>query len=114
MNSQEFVDIIKKVVLESSVESTKKVLERPPGRSPSKDLVELSVWYNHLVEIDKEMVIKIVAESVRGGVFGFLCVLDGVRAIEGTDKGTLKLYYEKGEERVLLNDQDRFGLHDML
>ena len=114
MNSQEFVDIIRKVVLESSVDSMRKLLEHPPGRSPSKDLVEMSVWYNQLEEADKEVVIKIIAESIRAGVFGFLCVLDGTRAIESTDKGTLKLYYEKHDDRVLLNDQDRFGLHEML
>ena len=38
-------------------------------------------------------------------VFGFLCVLDGVRAIEDTEvKGQLKLYYEKENKSVLLND----------
>jgi hypothetical protein len=48
MNSQEFVDTIKKVVLESSVDDMRKILDRQPGRSPSKDLVEMSVWYNQL------------------------------------------------------------------
>jgi hypothetical protein len=41
-------------------------------------------------------------------------VLDGARAVESTDKGTLKLYYERRDEKVLLNDQARFGLHEML
>jgi hypothetical protein len=114
MNSQEFVDIIRRVVLESSVDSMRKLLEHPPGRSPSKGLVEMSAWYKQLAEADKEILIKIITESVRGSVFGFLCVLDGARAIESTDKGTLKLYYEKDDDSVLLNDQDRFGLHEML
>ena len=52
-----------------------------------------------------------VAEDV---VFGVLCVLDGVRAIEnGPDKGELELYYVKGESRVLLNDMKQCELHDI-
>lgn len=114
MNDEEFVDAIRHSVLEAAVDSMEKLLDRPPGRSPSKDLVEMSAWYNSLNSADKEVMIKIITESVRGAVFGFLCVLDGVRSIESNDKGILKLYYERRGEKILLNDQDRFNLHDLL
>ena len=46
-------------------------------------------------------------------VFGFLCVLDGVRAVEnGPDKGTFELRYLK-DGSVLLNPQDEAMLHDL-
>ncbi len=52
-----------------------------------------------------------VAESA---VFGFFCVLDGVRVIEESpEKGDLELYYVKGEERNLLNNPNGGELHDL-
>jgi len=114
MNSEEFVSAIKATVLQSSIDSTKELLEHPPGRSPSSELKEMSEWYNNLNTVEKQVVNNIIAESARGAVFGFLCVLDGVRAIEDKDKGTLKLYYERRSESILLNDQSQFGLHELL
>jgi len=114
MNHEEFVEVVRQVVLQSSIDSMKKNLESPPGRSPSKELIEMSNWYNGLEEGQKKIADKIIAESAYGAVFGFLCILDGVRAIEGKDKGVLKLYYERRDEQILLNDQNRFGLHELL
>jgi hypothetical protein len=56
---------------------------------------------------------EIIKEAVETSVFGFLCVLDGVRAIETSDKSNLKLYYEKAGNVVLLNDEDDDYLHDI-
>ena len=48
-------------------------------------------------------------------VFGFLCVLDGVKAIKKTGvKGHLKLYNEKEKKSVLLNDSNEDYLHDLV
>lgn len=114
MDSQKFVDVITKVVLESSVDGMKKKLEQPAGRSPAKEIVEMSTWYNNLNESDKQIVLNIVIKSVKDAVFGFLCVLDGAAAIEDKDKGTLKLYYENHDKSVLLNDQHKVNLHELL
>jgi hypothetical protein len=47
-------------------------------------------------------------------VFGFLCVLDGVSAIEdGEVKGKLNLFYEKHGKQQLLNDPQEEYLHDI-
>ena len=91
-----------------------KLLTNPPGRAPAKDLVEKSNWYNMLDESDKEMVVKIIDQSARIAVFGFLNVLDGSRAIEDGENGILKLYYEKYGRETLLNDPDRPPLHELL
>ena len=114
MNPQEFVDVIAETVLASSVRGMKKRLEQPAGRNPAKETVKLSTWYNNLNPTDKEMVLEVIAKSARDTTFGFLCVLDGVTAIEHEDKGTLKLYYERRNEKVLLNDQHKVNLHELL
>ena len=114
MNSEQFVDILKLIVFESSVESVHTNLIEPPGRTPSKKNLKMSEWFKNLPDHDKEMVIEVVRESAGASVFGLLCVLDGVRAIEDDDKGELKLYYEKRGKKVLLNDTDSGEyLHDI-
>lgn len=91
------------------------MLEDPPGRAPEKQLVEMSTWYLGLNDADKAMVGRIIAEASHSTMFGCLCVLDGVRAIEGYgDKGTLELeYVGVTGERVLINDPDKIFLHDL-
>lgn len=60
------------------------------------------------------MVMKTVNLASRQATFGFLCVLDGVRAIESVqDKGRLTLFYEKGQKKLLINDNKEDFLHDL-
>jgi hypothetical protein len=48
-------------------------------------------------------------------MFSFLCVLDGVRAIEDTEeKGQLKLIFSKDGVEELLNNPDEEYLHDLI
>ncbi|HEY6036206.1 MAG TPA: hypothetical protein VIV58_18145, partial [Kofleriaceae bacterium] len=86
MTAEQFVDAIQKVVLEASVKDTVAVLERPPGRSPSRELLELSAWFNGLGASDREMVQRTFKEVAHAAVFGFLVVLDGSRAVT-SDRG---------------------------
>jgi hypothetical protein len=110
MNAEQFVDVIKEVVTESSIKGVASALQSPPGRKPKEDLLEMSVFYNQRTDEEKEIIKKIIKLSVDNGVFGFLCVLDGVRAIEDDeDKGTLTLIYKKDEDVILNKDED---LHD--
>ncbi|MFB1118209.1 hypothetical protein RF240_05655 [Dickeya dadantii] len=110
MNAEQFVDVIRKVVTESSVKGIESILESPPGRKPRKDLLEMSAYYNERTDEEKEVINKIIRLSVDNAVFGFLCVLDGVRAIEDEEeKGTLSLIYKKDEEVILNKGED---LHD--
>ncbi len=52
-------------------------------------------------------------DAVNRAVFGFLCVLDGVRSIEeGQDNGRLELVYHKGKS-VVLNPSEGEMLHDL-
>jgi hypothetical protein len=114
MKKQEFVNTIKIVVSDGSVNAIKSILQKPSGRKPDEKLRERSIWYNDLNKKDKDFVNQVIKESVDQAIFNFMCVLDGVSTIEGHGEiGVLKLYYEKGEKKVLLNDFEEDFLHDI-
>jgi hypothetical protein len=115
MTPKYFVEILKKIVQEQAVNDIIENLEEPPGKKPSAELSELSYFYKSLNEEQKDKIKKILNETAEMTFFGLLCILDGVRAIEsGEDKGTLELWYRKGEETILLNDPDDDFLHDLM
>jgi hypothetical protein len=45
MTSTDFISRIVIAVYKSSIEGTLSLLENPPGRRPSQNLVSLSQWY---------------------------------------------------------------------
>lgn len=115
MDGEEFVNTIKQVVIERSVNGTIKNLTNPPGRSPELELKNLSRFYNELSHDQRELIKKIIWMTSEMTVFGFLCVLDGVRAIEDDEnKGTLELIYRKDGISKTLNDPNQDFLHDLL
>ena len=114
ITNEDFVNSIKEVVVETAFNSVKENLFRPPGKSPALRLIKMSEWYNKLNDSEKNILFQIIQESVDTAVFGFLCVLDGVRSFENENKGELKLYYEKGNEKILLNDKNSEYLHNLL
>ncbi len=114
MDSLEFVKVVREIVLNSTVSGIHKTLLHPPGRSPAKDLIAISNWFLNLSEEDKEMMLRVIKMASRDTAFSFLCMLDGVIAIEGPDKGDLKLYYEKRGKKVLINDQSKINLHELI
>ena len=114
MNSNKFIESIKIGVEQSTFNDLKSLLESPPGRSPSSELVGLSHWYKSLDISDKENLHKIIKLATRQSVFGMLCIIDGVRQIESTlDKGELVLEYHKNSEIIRLNDPKEKYLHDI-
>jgi hypothetical protein len=114
MDQNEFISAIKVAVEEPSRQSIKIRLESPSGKAPSEHLLKLAAWYNKLSDSDKIMIESVIEQTVDITIFGFLCVLDGVTAIErGPNKGKLNLFYEKGGESKLLNDTKEDYLHDM-
>ncbi|PPD29448.1 MAG: hypothetical protein CTY19_17430 [Methylomonas sp.] len=113
MDSLEFIKNIKIVVRDGAINDVISVTENPPGRKVSQQLKTRSEWYLSLPDEQKEIVKSIVSDSVDSALFGFLCVIDGVRAVEnGPDKGKLELLYSK-EESVQLNSPDGLMLHDL-
>jgi hypothetical protein len=113
VNSEQFVDRIRIVVRDGAVSEALGVLNSPPGRRPSEELQERSIWYNSLDNDQKRIVSSVVLDAVNRAIFGFLCVIDGVRAIENDEeKGTLELRYVKSDS-VLLNPPDGEMLHEL-
>ncbi|MBL4979887.1 hypothetical protein [Pseudomonas fluorescens] len=111
MNTNDFIEAIKIVVRDAAIEDSISLLESPPGRTPDKTTLDLSAFYNRQANDGKEMIDKIIESAVDEAIFGLLCVLDGVRAIENEDdKGTLDLYFTKSTSVHLNKDRD---LHDI-
>lgn len=82
MNAEQFVVAIRKYVADSIVDDTIQLLLKPPGRQPAATLVKSSEWYKSLLPQDQKQVMTIVADAVHAAIFGFMCVLDGVKVID--------------------------------
>lgn len=115
MNAEQFVDAIKTQVRDAATSGVISLIERPPGRRPSSNLVSLSQWFNKLHVVDKKRVREVAAMASDQATFGMLAVLDGVRIIENeADNGRLELRHIKDSESTLLNDLKGPQLHDLL
>ena len=114
LNSESFIQAIKAYVREVAVENTVNAVANPPGRRPSKESREIADWYSGLPAHQKEIIGQIIREAVDDALFGLLCVLDGVRAIEDThSSGWLELHYVSETGRTLLNNPRTDYLHDI-
>ena len=108
MNKEEFVRVVKLQTSDSAVSGTIKTLTRPAGHKPSESLARMSAWYKN----DQEMLREALKDAAESAVFGFLCILDGVRVIEaGPNQGELELYFVKDGKKTLLNDPHQEELH---
>lgn len=113
MDSEKFIDVLNIVVKDAAVEDVVSLLKSSPGKKPSKELVDLSNFYNSQSDGIKEFINKIIKRTADDTLFGVLCVIDGVRAIEDSKcKGELVLTYYKGNKpSVVLNENK--NLHDI-
>jgi hypothetical protein len=114
MTQKKFVEVIQDVVIDESIRSIQSNLINPPGRKPSEELILTSNFYNNLNDHDKRLMMQIVKDAVQTGVWGFFCVLDGVRSIENDKGGKLALFYENDGAKTLLNDPQEEFLHELL
>ena len=112
MNSQEFVEAIKRHGMDAAVEDTIANLRNPPGRRVPPQERARSDWYNGLSDAEVAQVNSVISTAVHEGIFGLLAVLDGARTVDD-EKGLFELTYV-GSQRVLLNNPQAIGLHDLL
>lgn len=100
-------------VFASAVDGTVRTLQDPPGRAPAARTMVLHDWYDGLSPEDKSMVAEAVRAAAATAVFGFLCVLDGIRAIDDPPHGELRLTIidASGAERRL--NGGPIELHDL-
>ena len=113
MDADEFIAAIKVVVHDSTIFGTQAMLEHPNGRNPPEKIEQLSQWYNALPESDKDRVREVITLAVHGSVFGLLCVLDGVHAIENSvEKSDFELHQVREGARNIINGNN-ISLHDI-
>lgn len=113
MNSKEFVDVIKAIVRDAAINDGMAIAENPPGRKISEGQKVRAEWLHSLNTDERRFLKSVVSEAVDQAIFGFLCMLDGVRAVEdGSDQGKFELWYSNGES-VLLNSETGTMLHDL-
>ncbi|MBY0419223.1 MAG: hypothetical protein K2W88_14335, partial [Pararheinheimera sp.] len=62
MEPKQFVQALKLEFRDSAVHDCVENYISPPGRQPTKALVELSNWFNDLSAQDREMVIRAMAD----------------------------------------------------
>jgi hypothetical protein len=114
ITKDQFIEALKTETSDSAVQGTMSWLEKPAGRRPPAIKVELSKWFHTLSESDRQKIKDIARLSAESAVFNFLSLLDGMSFVdEGEEKGRLQLFYQKGNQRFLLNDPDEEYLHDI-
>lgn len=115
MKPSSFVDALKSEVRNAAASDTISQIRTPSGRRPPDAIRKMSAWFNQLSEADQKAVAEVAQMSAHGAVFGFLCVLDGVRAIEdGEQRGEFELnYVQNGKVSVRLNPLSGDMLHDL-
>lgn len=116
MTAEEFVAGVRRVVLDAAVSDTVAIVRTPPGRRPSRELVELSGWFNALSDDDRGMVQRMLEMAARQAVFGLLSVIDGSRQVEaGTGpRGHFELRYIRDGSEETLSGPDGEVLHELL
>jgi hypothetical protein len=113
MTRSDFVKALKTQTSDAAFFGTKQNLEQPPGRKPREKDVRLSAWYTSLSDSDRESVDAVLLEAAELAVFSFLCIIDGVSAVEnGPDKGELRLQCVSNGELFRLNAPADEPLHD--
>jgi hypothetical protein len=111
MDAAEFVDVVRKVVMEAAVDDVVSTLTEPPGRRPSPELLALSKWFLGLGAEDRAMVRRALDEASHAAVFGLFAILDGVRRVDSEQpSGELQLWYEGHQDRTKLSGD----LHHLL
>ena len=106
MDARRFIARIKSPVRDSAVDETLRVMQLPPGRRPPPALLEQANWFRSLSHEDQRRVSEVAMIAANRAIFGFLCVLDGVRVIEDNEiKGDFELNYVK-DGRKQLNGPD--------
>jgi hypothetical protein len=114
MTRSEFIRALKSQTSDAAFFGTKQNLEHPPGRKPPERDVRLSAWYTSLSDSERESVDAAMLEAAELAVFSFLCILDGVSAVENEpEKGKLRLQYSKDGEVLWLNNPADELLHDV-
>jgi hypothetical protein len=90
LTTERLIDGLKLAVHQTATDGVVRVLNRPPGRRPRAELVELSEWYKSLDDYGRTQVYELVRLTADFTVLDMLSVLDGSMAISN-EEDTLSL-----------------------
>ncbi|OIQ43989.1 MAG: hypothetical protein BM558_09695 [Roseobacter sp. MedPE-SW] len=113
-DQDDFVKALKSVLCEGASRKILDSVSSPVGRGVTPEMRDLASWARNLSGEDLNNVLCLIEKGIDQTVFGFLCVLDGVRAIEPMgEKGSLQLRYlgPEGTKVNLTREEGEF-LHD--
>lgn len=114
MNPSEFVDALKTGCADAAVSGCISTYQSPPGRRPAQTLLDLSNWYRGLDPADQANVVAAMRDAADATLFGVLCVIDGVRAIEDhPDKSEFRLTATRSGSTSIISPGPEH-LHDLL
>lgn len=120
MNSREFVEIVRKRAAESAAQSTLEIVEAPVGNPQIDQWQVASHWYQQLDTQSKDSLRFLIGEAAKSAVFGFLCILDGVRMVSHEQtppingEFVLEFRTSQGSERLNAGWIDGPFLHDLM
>lgn len=118
MDQATFVNLLRHTVTDSVASDMISQIQNPPGRNISEERKRRAAWFASLSEEDREYVRYALNEAAHAVAFGFLCVLDGSRAIQDHPKqGHLELNYVSADTATLLassaTDAPILPLHEL-
>jgi hypothetical protein len=114
MTPEEFVDVLRIQVIDSTANGMLDLLRQPPGQAPWPNVVRRSQWFNALSTHDQGMVSEVVRSAAFMATFGFCCLFDGVRPIDN-EGGSLRLFHVAVDvTETWLNDPSVCELHGEL
>lgn len=90
MTQEEFIAVVRRWAFEDAVGEG---AIGPVGRKPHQALVVLWDWYTALPERDKTLVRHAMRISAYGALFGVFAMIDGVRQVDDSPHGELRLTY---------------------
>jgi hypothetical protein len=105
------VAALRQIVVDASVQDEIAGLRSPPGGSAWPNDGRRSEWFNSLSSEDQGMVAEIVRSSIFAAVFGFCCVLDGVRAFDDAHGSPVLTYVSPTGGQLVLNAPQGPELH---
>ena len=106
MTSEQFIKAMK-LINNSGIAGLMEFIDHPPGRSPSKTVLNVSDFFHRLNAEEQKIFRDALNMASEKAYYSFLLMLDGLRAFEPAGpKGKLELIYHNadGTEHIVLND----------
>ena len=111
MDTERFVELTQKYVVDVAVESTQSNLIDPPGRRVEAHERARSDWFKNLPDAQKEFIEELIREGAESSIFHLFAILDQSRKLADEDR--FDLHYIKAGQATLINDFQGVGLNEI-